>query len=286
MMARGFSWGDRVNIETNLRRLRATARIVTGFSMLLILAGAVQLALGGIAVKQEYERIAVLEELSRQNSYFGYQRQQREAQNEYNRSSSAFFMEGRFLPQDDGLAARPEAIGSLVVLGVAGLGFFVSALLWVWFAHTNLREAGVRSKYSPGLAVAGYLIPIANLMLPFEAMRELHNRSHGEPEDFAHSAVEDVTAWWTAVIVGLLIFSALMVKFTIDAGTALIIMTPLWMEFAIGGFAVLLLLGSAYLFARLALAVTAAQEELLPTIDPVALQEAAPRRPSVSIIGG
>ena len=64
-------------------------------------------------------------------------------------------------------------------------------------------------------------------------MRELYNRSEGEGDDFAHSTVENVTAWWTSVIVGLLILSAMIVKFALDAATNLIIMTPIWMEFVI-----------------------------------------------------
>lgn len=271
--------------ETRLRRLRLTARIVTAFSVLLLLAGMAQLSLGGVAVKQEYDRIAELEAMvAKPSSYFGYQRQQREVQAEYDRSSSAFFMEGRFLPTKDGLASRTEAVVSLGLLGFALVGFAISALVWVWLAHANIRDVGIRSKYGPGFAVAGYLIPIANFMLPFESMRELHNRSHGESEEFAHATVEDVTGWWAAVVVGLLIFSGLIVKFTIDAGTNLIIMTPLWMEFALVAFAILLLLGSAYLFAKLARDITAAQEEYLPQVDPDVLEAEGPARAGVTLI--
>lgn len=79
-------------------------------------------------------------------------------------------------------------------------------------------------------------------------MHELYNRSHSEPEDFTHSTVEDITAWWTSVVVGLLIFGAMIVKFMLDAGTSLIIITPIWMEFRIIAFALILLLLAAYLF--------------------------------------
>ena len=275
-----------MNLEAKLRTLRVSSLAVTGFAILLVLAGLSQLVLGGVAVKEEYERIERLEALAPPPSqYYGYQQQRRQLQAEYNRSGSAFFIEGRFLPTGDDQKPGIISIISLITLMLAALGFVVSALIWVWRAHANIREVGIRSKYGPGFAVASYLIPVANFMLPFEAMRELHNRSHGESEDFAHSGVENVTAWWTAVLVGLLIFSAMIVKFALDAGTNLILMTPLWMEFALMAFAILLLLVSAYLFSSLTRAITTAQEEVLPEIDPAEIEAEMPDKPRVNIIG-
>ena len=269
-----------MEIGSKLRSLRLTSFVVTGFAVLLALAGVTQLALGGIAVKEEYERIEEREAMAMpRGTVYGYQQQYRQLEAEYNRSSSAFFLQGRFLRTGDDAKPSTLAIVFLITLLVSLVGFFASAMLWVWRAHANIREVGIRSRFGPGFAVASYIIPLANLMLPFEAMRELHNRSHGEPDDFAHSGVENVTAWWTAVVVGLAIFSALVVKFALDAGTNLILMTPLWMEYAILCFAVLLLLASAYLFASLTREITAAQEEVLPEIEPAELpaQDARPR---------
>lgn len=274
-----------MHIERGLRTLRSTSIAVTVSAVLLVLAGFAQLGLGGLAVRDEYARIARVEEEARKASaFYGYYRQQNDPYAAYTKSSSAFIGEGRFLalPEESDKAA-PAGI-AFIVMAIAALGFLVSSLFWVWRAHANLAEAGIRAKYGAGKAVAAYLLPLVNLILPFEAMRELHNRSHGEPEDFAHSAVDDVTAWWTAVIVGLLIFSALLVKFTLDIGTAAIIMTPLWMEFAIAAFAILLLLGSALLFARLATVITRAQGEFLPTVDPEATVDPVPARPTVAIL--
>lgn len=274
-----------MNLENGLRALRTSSLVVRISAIVVLLAGVAQLVLGGIAVKQEYERIAEIEELSRQNTYYGYQLQQRAIDQQYNRSSSAFFIQGRFMPSEDSM--KPDAPGliSLIVLLLSGLVFVGAALFWVFRANSNLAQVGIKSKYSPALATAAYLIPVANLFLPFESMRELHNRSHGEEEDFAHSPVEDVTAWWTAMMVGMLIFSAMIVKFALDVGTNLVIMTPIWMEFTIIAFALVLLLGSAWLFGRLTRSITAAQAEYLPQVDTSALADAAPARPTVTIIG-
>ena len=276
-----------MNLERKFRTLRLASLTVTGFALLLTLAGFAQLGLGGIAVGAEYDRIEQREAaMNSPRSYYGYERQWRAAQAEYDRSSSAFFLEGRFLQTSLGDEESTVAVASLVVFALSALGFLIAALVWVWRAHANIREVGIRSKYGPGFAVAGYLIPLANLVIPFEAMRELHNRSHGEPEDFAHSPVENVTAWWTSVLVGLLIFSALMAKFMVDAGTNLILMTPLWMEYAILCFAFVLLFAGTWLFAGLTRAINAAQAEVLPDLDLARVQEAAPQRPTVKIVGG
>ena len=188
------------------------------------------------------------------------------------------------MPSTGELVWGDPAVIAALVLVLSSFGFLITAMFWVWRAHANLAEAGVRAKFGPGKAVAAYLIPAANLILPFEAMRELYNRSHGEIEEFAHSTVEDVTAWWTSVVVGLLIFSAMIVKFMLDAGTSLIIMTPIWMEFTIIAFALILLLGAAYLFSGLARKITAAQHDYLPDIAESLPDQETPRRMSVSII--
>lgn len=276
-----------MNIDGKLRTMRTLSLTVTGFALLLLLAGIAQLGVGGIAVSAEYDRIEQREALmGSPRTYYGYQQQQRQIQAEYDRSSSAFFLEGRFLQTsldgDTSLYAK-IAFGTFLF---AVLGFLVSALGWVWRATANLRDIGIRMKYGPGFITASYLIPIANLVIPFESMRELHNRSHGEGDDFAHSGVENVTAWWTSLLTGLLIFSALVMKFVVDAGTNLILMTPLWMEFAIMCFAIVLLLAAAWLFANLTREITAAQQEVLPQVDPTAHEEAAPARPTVTIVGG
>ena len=273
-----------MDIEGKLRRLRASSIIVTVFAVLLLALGIAQLGFGAVAVSEEYDRIEELERLSRPTTYYGYQAQQAAAQSEYNRSGSRFFLEGRFLSGTDELSwGDPPALTFLAFLGAA-LGFLVAAMAWVWRAHANITEAGVLAKYSPGKAVAVYLLPIANMIFPFEAMRELHNRSNGEPEDFAHTTVEDVTAWWTAVIVGLLVFSAMIVKMTVDAGTNLIIMTPLWMEYGLLAFAIILLLSGALLFAGLTRKITSAQQEFLPEIAANASLQDGPKRQSVRIV--
>ena len=180
--------------------------------------------------------------------------------------------------------ANQPAGWALIAMVLALIGFTISALTWVWRAHSNMASRGIAMKYSPGMTAMSYLIPGMNLIVPFEAMRELHNRSHGEIEEFSHSPVDNVTAWWAATIVGLLVFSGLLVKYGINYLTYFVFITPLWMEFILVAFALILLLGSTLLFAGLIRAITAVQPEHLATIDPIEASTTAPQRPMVRLI--
>ena len=273
-----------MNKGSGLRTLRASSLAVTVFSLVLLAAGIVQLVLGGIEIKHHYERIAEREALTRPTTVYGYGQQYREQQAEYARSSTALLEETLVKGGPDTPGWDSPAAIATIVMALSGIGFLVAALAWVWRAHANLRRAGIGQKYTPGKALAAYLIPIVNLIMPFEAMRELYNRSHGENEDFAHASVDDVTAWWTAVVVGLVIFSMMILKFALDLASNLIIMTPLWMEYAIVCFAIVLLLGSAFLFSRLVRAITAAQAEYLPTIEPDEAESVDTGRRAVRIL--
>jgi hypothetical protein len=54
-------------------------------------------------------------------------------------------------------------------------------LIWQYRAHANLRALGVGElKYTPGWAVGWWLIPFANIVMPFLTMRELWKASDPE----------------------------------------------------------------------------------------------------------
>ena len=182
-----------------------------------------------------------------------------------------------------GKSKTPTGIG-LTVLLVLTIGFFVFALMWVWRAHESMRAHGFRLSNSPKRAVTNYFIPGLNLVLPFEAMRELYNRSEGEPEEFADASVSDVTAWWTAVAVGLMIFVVIAIKLLINVATPFNFLTPWWMDFLVVSFALALLLGSTLLFAGLARRISQFQADFLPQVEPVEIHEESAPRMRVRII--
>ena len=173
---------------------------------------------------------------------------------------------------------------ALTALLVLTIGFFVFALMWVWRAHENMRVHGFRLANSPKRAVTNYFIPGLNLVLPFEAMRELYNRSEGEPVEYGDTSVPDVTAWWTAVAVGLMIFAVIAIKLLINVATPFNFLTPWWMDFLVISFALVLLLGSTLLFAGLARRISQFQSDLLPQVEPMEQEEETPPRLRVRII--
>ena len=272
-----------MDTDTKLRKLRTSSLVVTIFAAALVVTGLAQLVFGAMAVSAEYDRIEEVEAQYRQQTYYGYEAQWAARQAEYNRSSSAFFLSGRFLADADGLGWTDRSALTFLAFLASLIGLTVSALVWVYRAHANIAQTGVRPKFPPGKAVAAYLFPVANLFLPFEAMRELYNRSHGENEDFAHSPAEDVTAWWAAFLIGLIILSAMILKMVVDAATNLVIMTPLWMEFVAIAFSIVLLLSAAYLFSALTRKITRGQEEWLPEL--AASEPAAEPQPMRVTIG-
>lgn len=151
------------------------------------------------------------------------------------------------------------ALGLAILWLLSALALMVMSLIWIYRAHANIVEQGVPMDHSPGWAVGSYFVPFLNLVVPFRAMRELYNRSHGEIPEHAHSGVDDVFAWWTAFMVGFFIQCALIVKLAVNELTNLIIYAPLWMEFALSSFVALLFATAAAMLVKLVGAITEAQ---------------------------
>lgn len=73
------------------------------------------------------------------------------------------------------------SIGSLALLGLAPLSFFV----WSYRAHENARLLAPYAPLSngPGVMIWSYFIPFANLFLPYSAMREVYVASDTAARD-------------------------------------------------------------------------------------------------------
>jgi len=84
----------------------------------------------------------------------------------------------------------------------------VAALcVWTYRATKNANLLGLRTQFSPGLAVGGWLIPLANLVMPYLAVRDLF------PE--GHSGRRDAGIWWgteiAASILGIAAFAVVLI---------------------------------------------------------------------------
>jgi hypothetical protein len=78
-------------------------------------------------------------------------------------------------------------------------------LIWQHRAHANLRALGVGElKYTPGWAVAWWLIPFANVVMPFLTMRELWKASDPEAGSIdwvARRTTALLGFWWAGRLV-------------------------------------------------------------------------------------
>jgi hypothetical protein len=102
------------------------------------------------------------------------------------------------------LVAGLAYVAFLLVL----IGSIVAVGMWIHRAHANLAEGGIQGlEFTPGWAVGWYFIPFANLVKPFQAMRELWHASHGERERFDGPAPSEVVAWWACWLGGNIVSS-------------------------------------------------------------------------------
>jgi len=153
--------------------------------------------------------------------------------------------------------ALPAAI--LVVF----LGIVLTMAIWTWRAWANLYGLGLAGlQHRPAWAVLCYFVPIANLFVPFRAMRELANRSAGEDEHQAMAGVGDVTSWWACTLGVIFIWSfQAAVELYNRNGTSYIVAPP-FVELLMTLLGLLTVLGSAFFLFRIVGKVSNDQEEL------------------------
>ncbi|MCL6250713.1 DUF4328 domain-containing protein [Altererythrobacter sp. KTW20L] len=150
-------------------------------------------------------------------------------------------------------------LGELLLWLVLLLGT-IPVSLWLYRAHANLHEGSVGGlNYSPGWAVGSFFVPVANLFVPMKAMRDLHNRSNGEPADFAASSVGDVTSWWACHLAAVLLAFIVVVIALVPLITNAYWTTPPAATSVLGLLNILFWTGSAAYLLRIINAVTTAQ---------------------------
>lgn len=157
-------------------------------------------------------------------------------------------------------AAAEATIGITSLLPyLALLVFVVAYFLWLHLAVRNLSESAGEMRFSPGWHVASYFVPLVNLVVPFRAMRELWNRSHGEPPELANSSAGAVASWWACWVTATLLLSAAVLRVLIRAFTNVIVMVPPLLDLATMGLILLLLIGASWFLFGIIGAITRAQ---------------------------
>ena len=157
--------------------------------------------------------------------------------------------------------------GLFVVAGIAAIvaGFcslitIVALCAWIYCAHANLGKNQVPElHYAPWWAVLSFFVPLLNLFVPFQAMRDLYNRSMGEPAHFSTQSVPDVTSWWTCFLIGSGIQLFMIGTVLVAAMTNIYFTTPPLANVVLGSFGAVLMIMSAFLLHRIVGAITRAQ---------------------------
>jgi hypothetical protein len=93
------------------------------------------------------------------------------------------------------------------------LGLALSLATWLRWqhrAHRNLRALRVQAlRYSPPAAVLGWLVPLANLILPLLAVRELWQASYLDPPagKWRNAPASGVSVWWGVSLAWVLLYA-------------------------------------------------------------------------------
>jgi formate-dependent nitrite reductase membrane component NrfD len=90
---------------------------------------------------------------------------------------------------------RQGIIGILtIVSGIAGM---VVVSIWTYRASSNAHALGAQGlRYSPRWAVGGYFIPIANLWMPYQAVKEIAQASRDPSSWQSRGWPRSLPLWW------------------------------------------------------------------------------------------
>jgi hypothetical protein len=156
-------------------------------------------------------------------------------------------------------SAIAEFISIALILNL--LVFIASAVvisMWIHRAHANLFAANLDGlEYTPGWSVGWFFVPFANLVKPYQAMRELYNRSHGLDDRHSAPSPSELIIWWVCYLAGNIAGN---ISFRLDDGS--IIMPPTGSTM----FAILssgLMIVSAVILKRMIDSITAAQGSMM-----------------------
>jgi hypothetical protein len=97
-----------------------------------------------------------------------------------------------------------NALGAVTSIGV--LVFIATVVVWCLWQHRAQRNVVELTAgglgFTPGWAVGWWFIPLANLVKPFQAVRELWKASHGG-DTWRHTSTWPVIGlWWAFWLVG------------------------------------------------------------------------------------
>lgn len=111
------------------------------------------------------------------------------------------------------------------ILGIAQIALFIGSgimvFVWIYRAHRNLRLLQIPElKFTPGWAVGWFFVPFANMVKPYQAMRELWKASAYGYGQYWPAAETPLTLiiWWMVSLTSI-ILARISVRITLDAET-------------------------------------------------------------------
>ncbi len=117
------------------------------------------------------------------------------------------FAERLTAPAEDDAVAVPIALGQTLAFLFAAVCF----LIWTYRAKADGNATGAAGvSFSPAFATWSYFIPLVNLVVPVQAMQELHKTASGARDWEAQSGSGLIWLWWffwiAANIAGIVVF--------------------------------------------------------------------------------
>ncbi|MEO8530676.1 MAG: DUF4328 domain-containing protein, partial [Deltaproteobacteria bacterium] len=135
---------------------------------------------------------------------------------------------------------------------------YIASSFWIYRSAANARHIRpAPDRITPGWAVGWFFVPFANLVKPFQAMRQTWNTSHSKSGSIDQPCGPLVSWWWTAWILAS-ITSNISLRLTFSANELFEYRTAAILSLISSPLAV----ASAILFITLIRNITAAQANL------------------------
>jgi hypothetical protein len=108
--------------------------------------------------------------------------------------------------EDQEISDNPMGFLALALTGVLGLatiavyiGTTVVFLMWLYRVSNNVAAFGKRTANSSGWAVGSFFVPIANLFIPYQSIKDIWSKSEPTGADatfYSYSPPGFFPAWW------------------------------------------------------------------------------------------
>jgi hypothetical protein len=130
-----------------------------------------------------------------------------------------------------------EGERGLQAVTVARVLTLVVFIVWLYLAHDNFGRRHNRLEWRKAWVIAGWFVPLANIFVPGQVVKEVYTRSYPEK---AWSSVQLVSTWWIALLATFLSYTDTTVYATAGTdATVTTVYTPAFLAVITGGAGIL-----------------------------------------------